>query len=106
MHIQQDDSSYIKQYAQKLCDQEFGNGQFQYLDRIVTAESGWNYRATEAHTGAYGLGQALPASKMLPFGEDYRTNPVTQLRWLMSYIAGRYGSPATAWQFHLAHNWY
>lgn len=100
------DSSSIKSLAQELCDNTFGTGQFQYLDLIVRSESGWNPRAREPTSGAYGLGQALPASKMAPYGSDYLTNPETQLRWLMGYIAGRYGTPEKAWGFHLAHHWY
>jgi hypothetical protein len=100
------DLSSIQQIARHLCDQSFGEGQFQYLANIINAESGWNPTAEEKHTGAYGLGQALPASKMASFGADYRSNPVTQLRWLMAYIQGRYVTPQSAWLFHLIHGWY
>lgn len=71
---------------------------FGYVDYIIGHESGWvatkyNYGGS----GAYGLGQALPASKMAPFGEDYMTNPITQLRWANAYAVGRYGSWANAY---------
>jgi len=100
------DLSSIQQIARGLCDKEFGDGQFEALNRIVIKESGWNPRAKEPRTGAYGLGQALPASKMAPFGADYLTNPETQLKWLMAYIKGRYGTPNGALEFHKINNWY
>jgi hypothetical protein len=96
----------IQSLARTLCDQTFGTGYFPSLDKIINAESGWRINAQEPHSGAYGLGQSLPASKMASFGSDYLSNPETQLKWLMSYIKGRYGNPDNAWQFHLAHNWY
>ena len=64
-----------------------------YVDYIIGKESGWGYsKWNYAGSGAYGLGQALPASKMARFGDDYMTNPVTQLRWANSYAVNRYGS--------------
>lgn len=60
---------------------------------IISAESGWNTTVwNTSGSGAYGLGQALPASKMAPFGDDYMTNPYTQLKWMYSYVMNRYGS--------------
>lgn len=100
------DLSAIQQIAYDLCQQAFGSGQYPYLANIVRVESGWRVNATEPTSGAYGLGQALPASKMAAYGSDYRTNPETQLRWLLAYIAGRYGTPEAAWSFHLSHGWY
>ena len=100
------DESSIKQIAEQLCDETFGKGQFFALDRIVTIESGWNIRAEEPTSHAYGLGQALPASKMAPYGSDYLVNPVTQLKWLMDYIRGRYVNPESALAFHISHGWY
>ena len=100
------DLSSLKQLAKQICDETFGEGQFIYLDHIITVESGWNIRATEKRTGAYGLGQALPATKMSRYGEDYETNPKTQLLWMVSYIQARYGIPESAWSFHLSHGWY
>ena len=100
------DVSYIKQIARQICDQAFGDGQFGAMSDIIEAESGWDIHAEEPRTHAYGLGQALPASKMEPYGGDYLDNPATQLRWLVAYIRGRYGNPEIAWSFHLAHGWY
>jgi hypothetical protein len=63
---------------------------FAYVDYIVGHESGWRYNASNP-SGAYGLCQSLPASKMASAGSDYLTNPVTQLRWCSSYAAGKGG---------------
>jgi hypothetical protein len=80
--------------------------QFACLDKIVMKESTWNPRATNASSGAYGLVQALPASKMASAGADWRTNPATQARWGVSYMKSRYGSPCAALAFHNSHGWY
>jgi len=71
-----------------------------YVDYIIGKESGWGYtKWNYGGSGAYGLGQALPAYKMSQFGDDYMTNPVTQLRWATAYAEGRYGSWAAAYDF-------
>lgn len=73
---------------------------------IISHESGWNPMATNPNGGAYGLPQSLPANKMASAGFDWRTNPVTQLKWMKSYVASRYGSADNArayWQAH--HNY-
>ena len=73
---------------------------------IISHESGWNPTATNPNGGAYGLPQSLPADKMASAGSDWRTNPITQLRWMKGYINGRYGSADNArayWQAH--HNY-
>lgn len=88
----------LREYVQSLCDQRFGVGQFAALDQIIQRESGWSPTAHNA-SGAHGLGQALPSSKMAPYGSDYLTNGETQAIWLMDYIAGRYGTPANALYF-------
>jgi hypothetical protein len=80
--------------------------QFQCFSKIVSHESGWNHRATNASSGAYGLVQALPGSKMASAGADWRTNPTTQIKWGLDYMNSRYGSPCAAWSFWQAHNWY
>jgi hypothetical protein len=77
---------------------------FGYVDYIISRESGWVYiKWNYEGTGAYGLGQALPASKMAAFGADYMTDPVTQLKWANAYACGRYGSWANAYAHWLAH---
>lgn len=75
------------------------------LDNLFTRESGWRTSARNG-SGAYGIPQALPGSKMSRFGSDWRTNPATQIRWGLSYISGRYGTPCAAWHYFLAHRWY
>jgi LysM repeat protein len=81
-------------------------GQFSCFSNIVQRESSWNPRATNPSSGAYGLVQALPGSKMASVGADWRTNPITQLKWGLGYMNSRYGSPCQAWSFWQAHNWY
>ncbi|MFD7082209.1 transglycosylase SLT domain-containing protein [Streptomyces sp. NPDC059918] len=80
--------------------------QFAAFSKIVSRESGWNPSATNASTGAYGLVQALPASKMASAGSDWKTNPATQIKWGLSYMDSRYGSPVGAWNFWQVHHWY
>ncbi len=84
----------------------WGAGEYSCFDKIIVSESGWNPHATNASSGAYGLPQALPGSKMASAGADWQTNPVTQIRWGLSYIRSSYGSPCSAWSFHLSHGWY
>ncbi|MEV7777476.1 transglycosylase SLT domain-containing protein [Kitasatospora sp. NPDC088351] len=81
-------------------------GQFQCFSNIVSHESSWNPSATNASSGAYGLVQALPASKMASAGSDWRTNPATQIKWGLDYMNSRYGSPCGAWSFWQSHHWY
>ena len=79
--------------------------QFGCLNSLWTKESGW--RTTAANpSGAYGIPQALPGSKMASAGDDWRTNPATQVRWGLGYIKGSYGSPCAAWGHSRATNWY
>jgi hypothetical protein len=80
--------------------------QFQCFSQIVKRESGWDYTATNSGSGAYGLVQALPGSKMASVGADWRTNPATQIKWGLGYMNDRYGSPCGAWSFWQAHSWY
>ena len=79
--------------------------QFGCLDSLWQRESGWSVSASNA-SGAYGIPQALPGSKMASEGSDWRTNPATQIRWGLGYIAGRYGSPCAAWSHSQSHGWY
>jgi hypothetical protein len=75
----------------------FGIAQFPCLDKLWKKESGWNYRATNRSSGAYGIPQALPGKKMSSAGDDWQTNPATQIKWGLGYIKGRYNSPCGAW---------
>ena len=78
---------------------EFGFDESQWgcLDKLWMGESGWRYTAENSSSGAYGIPQSLPASKMATVGADYRTNPVTQIRWGLKYIKSSYGTPCGAW---------
>lgn len=80
--------------------------QWQCLKTLWTRESHWNHRAVNPSSGAGGIPQALPMSKMASAGSDYRTNPATQIKWGILYIRGRYGTPCAALGFHNSHNWY
>ncbi|MFD8815152.1 transglycosylase SLT domain-containing protein [Streptomyces sp. NPDC059627] len=80
--------------------------QFNAFSKIVSHESGWNISATNSSSGAYGLVQALPGSKMASAGSDWKTNPATQIKWGLDYMNSRYGSPTAAWSFWQANGWY
>ena len=81
-------------------------GDFNYVDYIVQKESRWNTHARNASSGAYGLCQALPGSKMASAGSDWADNPVTQLRWCDGYAKGRYGSWAAAYNYWVSHHYW
>ncbi|MVO83398.1 transglycosylase SLT domain-containing protein [Streptomyces sp. p1417] len=99
-------SSYSVSQVQSMARQMVPGGQFQCFSNIVNHESTWNYKATNASSGAYGLVQALPASKMSSAGADWRTNPATQIKWGLNYMNDRYGSPCGAWEFWQANHYY
>ncbi|HUZ26225.1 MAG TPA: lytic transglycosylase domain-containing protein [Streptosporangiaceae bacterium] len=80
--------------------------QFPCLDDIWSRESGWRYNAENATSGAYGIPQALPGSKMATAGPDWQTSVSTQVKWGLGYIQGRYGTPCGAWSFWQGHGWY
>lgn len=84
----------------------WGGNEFSCLDRLWTRESNWNPRAQNPSSGAYGIPQSLPASKMASAGADWRTNPATQITWGLNYIAGRYGTPCAAWAHSQRVGWY
>lgn len=84
----------------------FSADQWPYLDRLVTRESGWRVTASNTSSGAYGLPQALPGSKMASVAGDWRTNPHTQLVWMFGYIRDRYGNPQNAWGHSEEAGWY
>ena len=92
--------------AQKLVAQRgWGSDQFDCLVQIWDRESGWNVHAANA-SGAYGIPQALPGSKMSTAGPDWQDNATTQITWGLGYIAGRYGTPCGAWSSWQANGWY
>jgi hypothetical protein len=74
----------------------WGDDQYSCLNRLWTRESHWNYQAHNYRSGAHGIAQALPASKMEVISSDWRTNPVTQIRWGLRYIETRYSTPCKA----------
>jgi resuscitation-promoting factor RpfB len=76
------------------------------LDELWTRESGWRMVWNYQGSGAYGIPQALPASKMASAGADYMTNPATQIRWGLGYVRDTYGDPCTAWAHEQADGWY
>ena len=91
-----------------LADSGFGDGQWGCLDDLWEGESGWRYTAENSSSGAYGIPQALPGSKMGTVAGDWRTNPVTQIKWGLEYIRRSYGTPCgalNAWQSRSPH-WY
>jgi hypothetical protein len=89
-----------------LLDAGFSLDQMSCLDSLWTRESGWNELASNPSSGAYGIAQALPGDKMASHGSDWQTNPATQIRWGLDYIAGRYGTPCAAWEHSEANGWY
>nr|WP_181808153.1 transglycosylase SLT domain-containing protein [Streptomyces shenzhenensis] len=99
-------SSYTVAQIQAMAQQMVASGQFQCFSNIVDHESSWNYQAVNASSGAYGLFQALPGSKMSSAGADWQTNPATQIKWGLNYMNSRYGSPCQAWSFWQANHWY
>ncbi|MFJ6048080.1 MULTISPECIES: transglycosylase SLT domain-containing protein [unclassified Streptomyces] len=99
-------SSYTVAQVKAIAQQMVPAGQFQCFSNIINQESTWNYKAVNSSSGAYGLVQALPGSKMASAGADWRTNPATQIKWGLNYMEDRYGSPCSAWSFHQANGWY
>ncbi|MFE2130251.1 aggregation-promoting factor C-terminal-like domain-containing protein [Streptomyces amritsarensis] len=99
-------SSYTVAQVKAIAQQMVPAGQFQCFSNIINQESTWNYLAVNKSSGAYGLVQALPGSKMASAGADWRTNPATQIKWGLNYMEDRYGSPCAAWTFHQANGWY
>ena len=83
----------------------FGLEQMPCLEKLWTKESGWNEKAAN-RSGAYGIPQALPGSKMAVYGSDWQTNPATQITWGLSYIKGRYGNPCGGWSYFQAKGYY
>lgn len=84
----------------------WGSGEFACLVSLWKKESGWRVNAYNASSGAYGIPQSLPGSKMASVGADWATNPATQITWGLNYIGGRYGSPCGAWGHSQRVGWY
>lgn len=84
----------------------WGDDQYNCLVALWNRESGWNVYAHNESSGAYGIPQALPGSKMASAGADWATNPTTQITWGLGYISGRYGTPCGAWEASETQGWY
>jgi hypothetical protein len=84
----------------------WSTSQFSCLDSLWTRESNWDVTASNASSGAYGIPQALPGSKMASAGSDWATNAATQIKWGLTYIQGLYGSPCGAWSHEESSGWY
>ena len=95
-----------KQYARTLLAQLGQGDRFGCLSELWDRESGWSVSSTNRTSGAYGIPQALPGSKMSSAGADWRTNPLTQVRWGVGYIADRYGDPCQALAHSGSYGWY
>jgi hypothetical protein len=96
-----------QQIAEQMLSQ-FGwsSSQFSCLQPLWALESGWNIYASNPSSGAYGIPQALPGSKMASAGPDWQSDAATQIRWGLTYIQGTYGSPCAAWSHDEADGWY
>lgn len=91
---------------QMCADRGWSASQCADLGRLWQRESGWNHRAHNGSSGAHGIPQALPGSKMGSHGSDWATNPRTQIAWGLDYIRGRYGNPSNAWSHAKRTGWY
>lgn len=102
-----DDPAGAQAYASsRLPSFGWNEGEFQCLVNLWNKESRWLTSANNPYSGAYGIPQSLPGSKMGSAGADWRTNYRTQIEWGLGYISGRYGSPCSAWQHSQRMNWY
>ena len=97
-----------REMARQILQNKYGLGDQHYtcFNNIIMRESKWDIDATNPSSGAYGIPQALPGSKMSTVGADWRTNPATQITWAIEYMKTRYGSPCSAWSFKSSHGWY
>ncbi|WP_213283919.1 G5 domain-containing protein, partial [Cellulomonas hominis] len=91
---------------QMAAERGWGDDQFACLLQLWNKESGWRIDAENRSSGAYGIPQALPGSKMASIAADWRTNPATQITWGLNYVAGRYSTPCGAWSAFQSKGWY
>lgn len=98
-NVKKDFESVVKEL--KISDVEKKHWEY-----IISRESGWNPSARNPSSGAYGLGQAYPPEKMKSYGEDWQTNPKTQLLWMHDYMINRYGSITNAYNYWIKNHWY
>jgi hypothetical protein len=92
--------------AQMVADRGWPSTEYDCLYSLWSRESGWRYNAYNASSGAYGIPQSLPGSKMASAGADWETNPATQITWGLGYITGRYSTPCGAWAHSESDGWY
>jgi hypothetical protein len=92
--------------ADMVAARGWGTGEYDCLVSLWNKESGWNINAHNASSGAHGIPQALPGSKMASAGADWQTNPATQITWGLGYIQGRYATPCGAWGHSQSVGWY
>ena len=97
-----------RELGQKMALDSYGwtGDEWACLDNLWKRESGWSHTSENRSSGAYGIPQALPGSKMAVYGADWQTNPATQIAWGLGYVSGRYGTPCGAWGHFTAKNWY
>lgn len=97
-----------RELGQQLAADLYGwtGDEWSCLDALFARESGWSHTAENKSSGAYGIPQALPGSKMAAFGADWQTNPATQIKWGLSYVQGRYATPCGAWGAFQSKGWY
>ncbi|MFV0406586.1 MAG: hypothetical protein ACK5LN_07165 [Propioniciclava sp.] len=102
------DTTKPREMARQMMKTKFGWGedQFTCYDNIIMRESLWKVTADNPFSSAYGIPQALPGRRMASEGADWKTNPVTQIRWGLKYVKQRYGTPCAAWSFKRARGWY
>ena len=101
------DKKVYQDYAHDLVLQYgWTENDFEALVKLWQKESGWNPYSKNKYSGAYGIPQALPGSKMASAGSDWATNYKTQIKWGLKYIKNRYGSPSKAWAHFQKKHWY
>lgn len=102
-----DDPRGNVQIGRAMCFEAGFGEHWNALYNLWQKESGWNHLISNRHgSGAYGIPQALPGSKMKSHGADWKTNPRTQIAWGLDYIRGRYGNPSRAWSHFQRRGWY
>jgi len=103
-----DTATTPREIGQQIAANKYGwtGSQWTCYDLLIKSESNWVVTATNPSSGAYGIPQSLPGSKMATEGADWRTNPATQIRWGLRYVKEVYGTPCGAWSFKQGHNWY
>jgi len=98
-----------KEIAWRMMSHRFGwrpRYQFRSLNRLWERESSWRIHAYNPYSGAYGIPQAVPGSKMSSAGSDWRDSARVQIRWGLHYIKAVYGKPRRAWRHEVAYGWY